>query len=541
MKKSLKILSFVISIFIFVSFVGNNRVKAVSAGAVLGAGAIVACVGAIASLIANDSVDLVQSGSSVGGYTVDASSYRASSIIDSYLSQYDISSIDDIDDINILIEITDPQKFIDYCGGLDSFTSDEYIAYYTISHIHYEAENNKFFTDVSGLIFSPDTFSDIVNSVSSDVISGVTGKEASVSFLNGIRNISIVDTEDHYFPELCERFGAVSCIRAYSTNHEDYYNGSTYLVSRPYSGTHYFVGVMSNLNRISFPAAISYHSPTEVQSKNLWSTDTILSYYIGLSLDGYRSSFIYTAGFFARAVYSDGSERFVFFSTDDANLVSPLDRVYINLGIRDISLSFDNDYVFEFDDYDKALAFSDYLAGDVGTYNPDDDVYTGDDVISGNLPLSDTEKKVGAYEQDHQGVEDIDIVVDPGAVKADDGTTTYNPSISVNDTPLDDIDVTGYLDLDDTLDRFQFPSSISTKFPFSLPFDIYNLFNVFSADPVTPKFTVPLDMTSVGGEVYNIDIDLSDFDDIANIVRWLLYGLFLIGLIILTNKLIGRG
>lgn len=45
----------------------------------------------------------------------------------------------------------------------------------------------------------------------------------------------------------------------------------------------------------------------------------------------------------------------------------------------------------------------------------------------------------------------------------------------------------------------------------------------------------------IGGEVYTIDIDLSEYDFIANIVRWLLYGIFLIGLILLTNRLIGRG
>lgn len=97
------------------------------------------------------------------------------------------------------------------------------------------------------------------------------------------------------------------------------------------------------------------------------------------------------------------------------------------------------------------------------------------------------------------------------------------------------------LELTDRIDKFDPPSSITTKFPFSLPFDVYNIFNVLSADPVTPKFTIPFDFTSIGGEVYEINIDLSQFDYIANIVRWLLYGVFIIGLVLLTNKLIGRG
>lgn len=97
------------------------------------------------------------------------------------------------------------------------------------------------------------------------------------------------------------------------------------------------------------------------------------------------------------------------------------------------------------------------------------------------------------------------------------------------------------LNIAENVNRLDPPSSITTKFPFSLPFDVYNIFNLFSADPVTPKFTIPFDFSAFGGEVYEINIDLSQFDYIANIVRWLLYGVFIIGLVLLTNKLIGRG
>ena len=41
--------------------------------------------------------------------------------------------------------------------------------------------------------------------------------------------------------------------------------------------------------------------------------------------------------------------------------------------------------------------------------------------------------------------------------------------------------------------------------------------------------------------LYNIDIDLSDWDWIAEIVRWFMWIIFVVGLLALTNKLIGRG
>lgn len=83
------------------------------------------------------------------------------------------------------------------------------------------------------------------------------------------------------------------------------------------------------------------------------------------------------------------------------------------------------------------------------------------------------------------------------------------------------------------------PDTIINKFPFSLPFDVYNVFNLLSAPPQTPKFTIPFEMNGVFKE--EITIDLSLFDNIAYIVRWLLYILFILGLILVTNKLIGRG
>ncbi len=83
------------------------------------------------------------------------------------------------------------------------------------------------------------------------------------------------------------------------------------------------------------------------------------------------------------------------------------------------------------------------------------------------------------------------------------------------------------------------PNIITDKFPFSLPFDIYHVFNLLSATPQAPRWEVPIEMEGVFD--YSIEVDLSEYDWIANIVRWFLYAAFIVGLIIITNKLIGRG
>lgn len=83
------------------------------------------------------------------------------------------------------------------------------------------------------------------------------------------------------------------------------------------------------------------------------------------------------------------------------------------------------------------------------------------------------------------------------------------------------------------------PSTIIDKFPFSLPFDLHKAFNILSAEPKAPSFEIPLKMEGVFD--YSIDIDLSEYEFIAEICRGLLYAIFIVGLILATNKLIGRG
>lgn len=527
MKKSFKILSFVISIFIFFSFLGNNRVKAVSAGAVLGAEGISAAVSFLLSTIFTDSLVIAGNAAEQADYTVTVTTDEAQQILDDYFYSFNIDSLEGIDDYNCLMTITDPNQFLSYCGVSDpiSLSGAQRIVYSSLQCTHNQVLNRKIITSAKGLVLQPISFSELLNDTSADLISYFSNSASAVSFTeNGLRTLTM-SSSFSFFASLASQYGAssVHCNTFWLHSEVTYFD-------------FYCVFVVSDGSTIYVPTQI-YLPPSSGQKfyPSQESFHYVLSYFndAGLRVDNFNLYIAYN-------LHSNGSYNFM--PTASCGLSSDYLLSYADGSTYPYKKLADygfNVYTFTFNDKSAADRLFNDLVDHVPALSASDVNDTGDYAV--DLPFSDTEKKVDVYEQDHPGVDDIDIVVNPGAVKADDGTTTYNPSITVNDTPLDDIDVTGYLDLDDTLDRFQLPSSISTKFPFSLPFDIYNLFNVFSADPVTPQFTVPLDMTSVGGEVYNIDIDLSDFDDIANIVRWLLYGLFLIGLVILTNKLIGRG
>lgn len=82
--------------------------------------------------------------------------------------------------------------------------------------------------------------------------------------------------------------------------------------------------------------------------------------------------------------------------------------------------------------------------------------------------------------------------------------------------------------------------SLSDLFPFCIPFDLYNIISCFKADPVAPsaEITIPVgyDGTEFTWETYTVS--LSAFDAVAAVVRVLEYIGFVIGLMLITRKLI---
>lgn len=200
-----------------------------------------------------------------------------------------------------------------------------------------------------------------------------------------------------------------------------------------------------------------------------------------------------------------------------------------------------NGYVYfvKFDDKAKALNM-------INNYNTitatDDTSAIINQPESINIGTTDLEKAVGYTGQlaGADKAEDINptITYIPTSTTAADGTVTKGVSVSVDKTLVQDIPYSKTIDdLDLDIDT---PAVITDKFPFSLPFDVYHLFNIFSAEPHAPHFVVPLTSEKYGIS-QNIDIDMSQYDWIAEIVRWLIYIIFLVGLALKTNQLIGRG
>lgn len=105
---------------------------------------------------------------------------------------------------------------------------------------------------------------------------------------------------------------------------------------------------------------------------------------------------------------------------------------------------------------------------------------------------------------------------------------TYNKNVTINELPYN-AELIPYL-----------PTMLfENKFPFCIPFDIYTLFSVFYVEREAPVFTFDVPFPSENGlEVQQITLGLQDFEYCALVLRIMWYFLFLLGLMLISRKLI---
>lgn len=85
---------------------------------------------------------------------------------------------------------------------------------------------------------------------------------------------------------------------------------------------------------------------------------------------------------------------------------------------------------------------------------------------------------------------------------------------------------------------YQIPG-LSSVFPFCIPFDIYNFFDCLAADPVAPSFEWRFYVPDICDET--IEIDLAQFNTVAQIVRTMELLAFIVGLAFVTRDKMIKG
>ena len=164
--------------------------------------------------------------------------------------------------------------------------------------------------------------------------------------------------------------------------------------------------------------------------------------------------------------------------------------------------------------------------------SPDLD-HTISDVVSGEKTWTDVLDQVGV------GV--IDRTEEGSKVIDEDGVTTKDWVYADSSTKVPDITIPNEGEVSKELSNYTF-AGLEKIFPFCLPFDMIDFIKVLDATPQAPhfKYAFPYPTTS-GMKTYEIDIDLSPFDSVAELLRDMECLLFIMGLILVTRSRMIRG
>lgn len=152
-------------------------------------------------------------------------------------------------------------------------------------------------------------------------------------------------------------------------------------------------------------------------------------------------------------------------------------------------------------------------------------------ILAGITPISAILDNILASELD------IADVIEVGITGVIDGITDIQSSLSTLTAPA-----TETINLDPVKN---IPSVLFTKFPFSIPWDLFNVYNLMATDNRSPPefslgipMTKSLNLSSFGVSDIKMDVKLENYEEIAGIVRTAELLLFVIGLIFATKKLI---
>lgn len=122
----------------------------------------------------------------------------------------------------------------------------------------------------------------------------------------------------------------------------------------------------------------------------------------------------------------------------------------------------------------------------------------------------------------------------PGAgamtqIDAQSGTAPKEGEKTDVDTPIKQEDI----------DKIKLPQLFAQKFPFCIPFDIYNGVALLMAPAVEPVFTLPFKFDFAGMHFSeNIELNFKQFEEPIKILRWGELLIFIIGLAAVTKKIV---
>lgn len=173
-----------------------------------------------------------------------------------------------------------------------------------------------------------------------------------------------------------------------------------------------------------------------------------------------------------------------------------------------------------------------------------DGTKTSDDiVVPGYVNVSEFFADASSLDDVMQNYNQISQELQDGTRNYDDfvqSITATNPGTGDNENTGDDIiggdNITGTDPWTPPDDPGNFALDLSKVFPFCIPFDLYAFLACLNAEPVAP--VIQWELALPGGGSYPMEIDLSPFESVAQVLRRLQLLLFIVGLAIKTRDLI---
>ncbi len=92
---------------------------------------------------------------------------------------------------------------------------------------------------------------------------------------------------------------------------------------------------------------------------------------------------------------------------------------------------------------------------------------------------------------------------------------------------------------DETANKLQLPKLLLSKFPFCIPWDLYNAISIMNAPAEIPAFDYPFSFPELGIDE-TLHLDLNRFDTVATVVKWFLAAIWTVLLIYLTKKIVWK-
>ena len=158
------------------------------------------------------------------------------------------------------------------------------------------------------------------------------------------------------------------------------------------------------------------------------------------------------------------------------------------------------------------------------TIESDADVYKAPAVpVSGSVP------------DVYTGTDDVTLTIPDSVTSVDD----YAAIAEAN--PSDIISYEKAIEYPDGLPKVD-SSGLFDKFPFCLPVDIYNMITGFYAPAEAPRYVIPIKLFPQNDGYlidYSLVVDFNFLDPVIPIIRYGTSFIFIVGLILITRKMIG--